>query len=480
MLKQTAINHALTIANSATARGLSLSSLPGTPLAALTTTTSCCETEDFRRAPAEAMMAASETSQLKMHDHAQEEYELAKNIRIFLETKVLRTIQEELTPLIREIRAEVSRQRVEIAEQNALGIDIVMHDANSVYSSAYIEQNVMNSSLKRQSNRGVQERIRSMLMSEMTDEQIIETMKTVSNEVNIKAAELLVSTEGKYTLMRPTERNGILDVFVSHNDLLSYLFLRGVQNDQHPYVKSGDMTSEQRVDIAGAVSAYQWALSEKMSMLDKMAKDTRVWLYAGEKEIHVIGSRYLRWLEEEGNTKEAVIGAVDRFGSNAPEALNDPSQIEELMKYYQHAVARSETKIRSTSDTTVETTTEQMIIRHFHEEAKISEVAEETLKDDIRATREYFRYCRKDPLEVDATFISRAVCRTVGRGLDAEMILSEMQYYLESEENQDATVHTALQYALARLLGRYMAKQTIIETAGNGDFSAVNRSVVES
>lgn len=480
MLKESALNQAATIGNNATARGLSLVAMPGTPLAALSITTACCETEDYKRDGIAAIAKASASSQLKMYDHASEEYEIAKNLRIFLEGKVIRTIQEELTPLIREIRGAVAKKRVDIAEENALGITIELHDAKDVYNSAFLEQAVMNTALKRQPSRGVTESLRNMLLADLTAEQAIDVMKSVSNETNVQVAEMMISSDDAfYGLLRATPRDSIMDVYSSNNDLLSFLFLRGVQNDQHPLVKNDNLSSEQRVDIAGAISAYQWAISEKLTALQRMSQDGRIWLSVTGKTIHVSGKRYLQWLEKENTSKEIVIGAVDRFGTRAIEILNDESTYEDMKKYFAHAMARTENVIRSSSEAQVEQITEQMLVRHFHEEARISEVAEQSLKEDVQAVREYFRVTRKDPLELDATFISRAVCRTVGRGLDAEMILTEMQHYLEAEDNQDATVAAALQFAVARLLGRYLAKQTIIEKFEGGSFAAQSVAVTK-
>lgn len=190
MLNNTATALGLTIGNNATSRGIQLGAMPGTPLKALVTTLAAVGDKEFQQRGGEALSKAAQSSNLNPHNHEDEKAELVKNIRAIVENKTLRTIQEDLNPLIRDIRTEVSRQRVSIAEENALGLDIVMHELSPVYTSSYIET-LVTTGLREQRTTTMNQTLRRRILADLSIESLGKAVETPSAELNAQILELI-------------------------------------------------------------------------------------------------------------------------------------------------------------------------------------------------------------------------------------------------------------------------------------------------
>ncbi|UKZ10965.1 hypothetical protein CZP2022_242 [Vibrio phage C-ZP2022] len=487
MLNSHSTAQGMVVAGNASARGLVLSAIPASPLAALVTTLSGITEAEFRNKGADAIMSASAPHALNPHDHGEEVAVLAHNLKSVLERKTLRLIQEEINPLVREIRSEITRARIEIAEQNALGLGVQLHRLPNVYSSSYLEQAVKNPSLREQRKKSIGGSLLRKLVSDLTVPQLIETMKTPSAEINTELAALVTKSNEAYVgneksyvdtgfevsgvIFLEPKRIGLMSAYLEHSDLLTFMFLRGVRAGNHPLVSPDALDANERVELAGAISSYQWAVNQRMDYLAREAKNERVFLGTENKKIvHADEARYMKWVEAEENTKELVLGALVAYGTTATNVLNgeikDPK---ELVDRYNFAMKKASVISRTVSESQIERITESAIVRHLNSEAERSETAKESLRDDVAAVREYFNHARKDQLTTDVAYVTRAVCKTIGRGLDAEVVITEMQNYLERDGNEDASLQKALEFGIARLLARFMAKQTITQPFSVGN-----------
>lgn len=481
MLNNTATSLGLTIGNNATSRGIQLGAMPGTPLKALVTTLATVGDAEFQQRGGEALAKAAQSSNLNPYNHEDEKQELVRNIRTIVENKTLRTIQEDLNPLIRDIRTEVSRQRVAIAEENALGLDIVMHELSPVYTSSYIE-NLVITGLREQRTSNMNQPLRRRILADLSIDSLGQAVATPSAEINAQVLELIQkhdesSVDGIISDLLNGPVSGVVATFNNHAVLVSYLLLRGVQADKHPYIKLDSLNSDERLELSRAVATYQYLLSRRLADHNRIAKNNTTFLAVEGKKMHVVASQYMAWTEKEENTKEAVFGAIIRHGARATDVLRSGQNLNELEKAYKNHAVIVNGKTNSLADSKVEEITRNFILRHFNEEAETSNAAKESLSTDIASVRDYFNYCRKDKLTSDEEFITRAVCKTVGRGIDAEVVILEMQRFLEQEGNEDLELQVALQYAVTCLLARYMARQTTTEKV---DLSMFGMNVKET
>lgn len=467
MLNKTATDLGMTIANNASSRGIQMSAMPGTPLKAVVTTLLAVGDKEYANKGGEALIKASQSHPLNVHNHQDEKVDIVNNLRTIIENKTLRTIQEDLNPLIRDIRTEVSRQRVAIAEENALGLDIAMHELSPVYSSSYIET-LVGTGLRDVRNYVINQSLRRRLVGDLSTEAIVTTIATPSNDLNAQLAELVTrqnedSVDGVASTLLTMPTTGLLNIYNDHSDLITFLFLRGVKADKHPYVKLDSLSTDERTELARMISYYQSVLNTRLKAYNRMSESNKVFLEVRGNVIHVIGKNYMAWTEKEEHTKEAVFGAVIRHGVRAAEILHSTDNFEELEKAYKNHAVVSRSKTATMADSKVEEITRNFIVRHINEEAETSENAAASRSMDLQSVRDYFSVFRKDKLTSDEEFITRAVCKTVGRGIDAEVVILEMQRFLEQEGNEDLELSTALQYAVTCLLARYMARQTVTE-----------------
>lgn len=437
MLNNTATALGLTIGNNATSRGIQLGAMPGTPLKALVTTLAAVGDKEFQQRGGEALSKAAQSSNLNPHNHEDEKAELVKNIRAIVENKTLRTIQEDLNPLIRDIRTEVSRQRVSIAEENALGLDIVMHELSPVYTSSYIET-LVTTGLREQRTTTMNQTLRRRILADLSIESLGKAVETPSAELNAQILELIQkhderSVDGILTDLMSGQKSGVVSFFTDHSELLSYLLLRGVQADKHPYIKLDSLSTDERVELGRATATYQYILSRRLANHNRINQKATTFIAVEGKKMHVVAKNYMAWTEKEENTKEAVFGAILRHGARATDVLHSDASRKELEKAYTSHAVITNGKTKALADSKVEEITRNFIIRHFNDEAESSNAAKESLSTDIASVREFFSMYSKDALVSDEEFITRAVCKTVGRGIDAEVVILEMQRFLEKK-----------------------------------------------
>jgi hypothetical protein len=472
MLTTNAINHGLQIANSATSRGLMLGAVPNSPVDEIIKAVSGVDAESFQQNPVEHLQAKTRESKLSIVSHAATKASLSEAIGTILEGRVLRGIRDDIYPLCREIKAKIDEESLRISRDHDTNMTVVTLEEPDIYGYNYVEQMLSGSSVT-PSTFNMRQGLKDKLLADV-DEASLQSMLTTANEdLNRKLGVVLagvvslpVDGYGRFLyssiLLEQRPVMGMKALYGDHSALTSLMFLRAVNANKHPTVKVDDLTSDDRMEIARAVSYFRGAVVKKIEQLNREMRSTSPFAYydKGERRIYVRGPQYTRWIDGGGEI-EAIMGCVLSHGGANMDLCIDNG--EKYKAVYEKRVKIEEAKARQITDNRIEQMLEQELVRYIREEADESETAKERMLADISQAREFMKTYRKYPKQDVEQYVSIGVCRTIGRDINAEVIYSEMTNFLAEEGNEEKKAGEAVIVAVARLVGRYLGKQIVSE-----------------
>lgn len=481
MLNELSVKHGMVISELATSQDITLGALPASPVGQIAATIATLDSETFGQDPEKQLLGASRTGQLTMSDHGETAGSLSDQLASLVERSSLILIRNEILPICREIRDGIQLERMAIADANSAEVRIKMVEISPIYSSTLVMDSLT------RNNRPVgmltiRQSLRDTLKSGLTNEDLLAMLKTSNDSVNAEIAKMVAEPSMSEVLDNSVV--GMLinsdhsnfrgeHAYVNHIPLLSLLFLKATHAGKHPCIKPSSLENADRLELSRAINVWEEEVRKQVTIQDrrKSRKDAFISYHVESRILYVDTKLYMEWIDKEENTLEVVHGICNAHPTSASMRLNDNIDYTAAKRDYKRAVNKAESIKTTLSDTAIENLVRRKLNKHFRKEAELSSIAEEELKENLVKVAEVMKNHRKYATVDDKTFVIQAVCRVFDEGLETELVLVEADRYLNSPDNEGATMQDALAIAHARLIGRYLATQ-IVASRGGENFDA--------
>lgn len=495
MLSKVAIEKALVISNNAMARGLSLGSVEGSPVALVSAPISTADSDLFKDDPVHELTRASRDGKFNVFSHSAESSKIAETLTTIIEAR-MRIVREEIFPLIRNIVTVAKERQFQIASDNPLNVSVEFRSYPEIYSTMYVENALSMFQSRVPNTDRIPEALTSKLVTDINASELTEMLTTSNDKVNDLLRNCIEATQEEEktgpamesssrvrsdlanNLFRGRSRVFGEALYSNQDSLLTFLFIKAVLGNKHPYIKVEDLSSQERIELTRSQQFYAGLVIDIINLLERDSASGNIFFSISEDRRTVIArdKQYLKWIEGAGSL-EAVIGAVSAGVSIV--GLDSAARNGDLSKYeldYKRRLSIHESKIAQLGENELESLTRREIINHLVNMAKDNERRELALDDEIKQVRSYVKENRVFPGASHEAYIAQVVCRTIGRNLDAEVTYNAMDEYLKDPENEGKTMNDAACVAYARLLGRFLGCQITSDKVAKG-FNAVMPSV---
>lgn len=314
----------------------------------------------------------------------------------------------------------------------------------------YLDKTVGNGSLSR-----ISSATKLRLWNTVEPAQIKSTMRTASESFNKEIDSLLdiFYTGSSIKIIdfedMATASRGSDELFERNDDVVAYLFLRGVYEGRHPTVSFEDLSSEDKLSIRNLINFWGRQVINRTEAASRMLKTGNVILSADASKsvIRVLKSPYMKWLSE-GGSSDALIGYWLSTGKsstarNTDIALANKSDFEERFTRHRSVVASTiQLKVNSVSERYIVERVVEVIKRDIEDTQERAEM--------IAKANSFYSKMKISNFDSIDDYCRFMVCKTVGKDTDSLDILNTITGYLK--ENKDASMDEAVLVAISQRL----------------------------
>lgn len=433
--------------------------------------------------------------QLHMTNGSHEEQESALVAKVSKFTvNILNTARNTVVPEVKDLLEAVATAEKQKAEQiNDHEYTIEMVEVPVVFSDGYFIESVTRRALVQQRDVG-----------DITDAQLsaayafINTVRSTLPKAEVDALALtgdptLDEKLSKYYGERSFSKasNDSLNPRRSKDDLLRYIAVDGILNGRNTVVT--DMLTDEDVRLSlirlrNQLSVKVYRLSEDFKASVSSGNITvKPKVYEaissvapnipGRVVIYVHGPRYRTWLKEQGST-EALLGAAIQNAGN--EAALYLGYVDKALKEDPESLVKTYTDTLRTNLVKSESQFPKIVTRTLRDygNKNISEIHES--ETDRKRIQMAFNDLLRNPIkgrEELRNYVLKAVICVHGLSDDVCYVLEQMELAsTESEavaEDKEELLVCARIIATSRLIGKWLASQTTVETGGYSNFKDV-------
>ncbi len=310
-----------------------------------------------------------------------------------------------------------------------------------------------------------------LITADINETQFLEIIKTNSSSLDPLVTalwsslspddrSLYVSTLGGVILNQPVSMGNI---YKDHLALLSYLYILGVKNGNHPALH--ELSQDMRLECSNALDYFavqitkrieQYLLDDKSNMLIDSTASYR-------DAVTVIDTVYKRWVAEKNGTHDAILAymvANNYVAGGATKQANLYANPESFAKTYQ-SMSRSDTvESRVRANAATDNAIRRILTQKLGE--LLGDNKEEYRKRMIQLDTWVTAnpYNHGVPLDLHALRVASEVLS--GDAYDSSEILLFMRGYLQ--DNPTASPSTAATMAACQLVAKWICSQWIINT----------------
>lgn len=291
MLDRNAVEYGINVANNATSNGLVLDLIPDSPIDLVYKAHGSLSTDHYKQAmedgtTVQAIIESSADSVYNLHSHSGEVDNVATAVANVLERK-MSGVKNEVFPLVREISKIVNETRTKIEHDNPLNVTVELITPPTIFSMAYLENALESYSDRVPSSSTLSDGLRMRLVNGVTDAEVIEMLSTTSESFN-KEISLVIAGEydgsSNETMDEGVGGNYITDkhvvsgieLYQNTNAVRAFLFIKAVNANKHPYIKTEDLSSEERMALSRAQAYYAGKTIQHIRILNKDEGSSRV------------------------------------------------------------------------------------------------------------------------------------------------------------------------------------------------------------